>query len=135
MPVKERMIRMSIRVNDIGTQDWVIPDIVYFFRYFSLYIITWSKWEKREMHKAREMDLKETLKSCKDGQREQNKNMKRMRNHAHVVCAGTVRLLSSIIAPLKKMSKENDLSARILSEGTCGMQKPLLGCWMHVISY
>ena len=68
------------------------------------------------MHKAREMELKETLNLAKMKQ-EQKQEIEAMRNQLLTLFVQELRTpLSLIIAPLKEMSQENDLSTRILSK-------------------
>ena len=68
------------------------------------------------MHKAREMELKETLNLAKMKQ-EQKQEIEAMRNQLLTLFVQELRTpLSLIIAPLKEMSQENDLSAKLLSK-------------------
>ena len=62
------------------------------------------------------MELKETLKLAKMKQ-EQKQEIEAMRNQLLTLFVQELRTpLSLIIAPLKEMSQENDLSARLLSK-------------------
>lgn len=113
------MIEMSIRVNTHWWKTgWAYLGYMALFLgiLFIVYYYMERKGKKREMHKAREMELKETLNLAKMKQ-EQKQEIEAMRNQLLTLFVQELRTpLSLIIAPLKEMSQENDLSARILSK-------------------
>lgn len=75
-----------------------------------------SKKARRHTHKAREMELKETLNLTKMKQ-EQEREMDAMRNRLLTKFMEELRTpLSLIIAPLKEMSQEQNLPAGLLSK-------------------
>lgn len=113
------MVEMSIRVNTHWWKTgWAYLGYMALFLgiLFIVYYYMERKGKKREMHKAREMELKETLSLAKMKQ-EQKQEIEAMRNQLLTLFVQELRTpLSLIIAPLKEMSQENDLSARILSK-------------------
>lgn len=113
------MIEMSIRVNTHWWKTgWAYLGYMalFFGILFIVYYYMERKGKKREMHKAREMELKETLNLAKMKQ-EQKQEIEAMRNQLLTLFVQELRTpLSLIIAPLKEMSQENDLSARLLSK-------------------
>lgn len=113
------MIEMSVRVNTHWWRTgWAYLGYMtlFFGTLFMVYYYTERKGGRRELHKAREMELKETLNLAKMKQ-EQKQEIEAMRNQLLTLFVQELRTpLSLIIAPLKEMSQENDLSTRLLSK-------------------
>lgn len=113
------VMEISLRVNTYWwNTGWAYLGymILFFGILFIVYYSVERKGKKREIYRTRELELKETLNLAKMKQ-EQKQEIETMRNQLLTMFVQELRTpLSLIIAPLKEMSQESDLSTGILSK-------------------
>lgn len=113
------VMEISLRVNTYWwNTGWAYLGymILLFGILFIVYYYVERKGKRREIYRSWELEMKETLNLTKMKQ-EQKQEIETMRNQLLTMFVQELRTpLSLIIAPLKEMSQESDLSTGILSK-------------------